>query len=271
MELLQGVAATLRFPGPEDDPVAFGAPPTVSVTRDSTGASVLTDVEAEEHEDDDTYYTVELSGSDLAEVDLLSSVWSDGDSSYTTHAEVVGGFATSLKAIKAKYDEPIDDDQVSAAREAATCAIEGACGVAFRSRYGRELLDGSGSSELFLSAPQLQRILSASVAGEELDLEQLTIDPVGAIVSTSTWQSDRLNVRVAYVHGYTNFSPVELPVRDLAAYLLTKAPTDWNARATSYATDQGTYSLVTPGVRGASFPLPSVNAFVEANRYVSVG
>jgi len=274
MELLRAVAAELRFPGPDEDPVTFAETPTVTVTRDSTGATVF-EGPAEEHageDDDPTYYTVELSGSDLSEVDLLSAVWSDGNSSYTTYAEVVGGFACSLKAIEAKYGE--DDkstEEIAAMRMAATRAIEGACGVAFRPRYGREVRDGSGTTELFLAAPQLQRVLSASVAGEDLALDDLTADPVGAIVSASSWPTGRLNVRVTYVHGYTDFSPAALPVRDLAAYLLTESPTDWNERATAVSNEFGNYTLVVPGMRGASFPLPAVNAFVEDNHFVSVG
>jgi hypothetical protein len=274
MEILAGAAATLRFPEADGDPVSFSEDPVVTVTRHSDGSVIATGAETTkvEEEGEDVFYTFDLAGTDLSEVDLLVAVWSDGDSAYTTYAEVVGGFATSLKAIERKYDE--DDRtgaEIAAAREAATTQIEGACAVAFRPRYGRDVLDGSGSRSLLLRQPQLLRVLSVTVDGEAIDVEHLTLDPAGVLLSSATWTEGRANVEVAYVHGYTNFPPAALPVRDLAAYLLTAAPTDWNARATAISNKMGTYSLVTPGVRGASFPLPNVNAFVEDNRYRSVG
>ena len=274
MEILQGAAATLRFPEVDGDPVSFSEDPVVTVTRHTDGSAIADPAETTkvEEEGEDVFYTFGLSGSDLSEVDALVAVWSDGDSSYTTYAEVVGGFVVSLKAIERKYDENDRTDvEIAAAREAATSQIEGACGVAFRPRYGKDVLDGSGSRGLLLRQPQVLRALSVSVDGEPLDIDDLTLDPAGVLFSSSPWTEGTANVTVAYVHGYTNFPPAALPVRDLAAYLLIAAPTDWDARATAISNDMGTYSLVTPGVRGASFPLPSVNAFVEDNRYVSVG
>jgi hypothetical protein len=274
MELLQNVVGTMRFPGPDDDPVTFAADPTVTVTRHSDGSAIVTDKATTkvEEEGEDTFYTVELSGEDLSEVNLLVAVWTDGVSSYTTTAEVVGGFVTSLKAIKEKYNNDPERTaaQIAAAREAATTQIEGACSVAFRPRYGKEVLDGSGSRNLLLRQPQLLRVLSVSVDGEPIDVDDLALDSAGVLLSPSRWTEGRANVEVAYVHGYTRFPAADLPVRDLAAFLLTKHPNDWHERATSYSTDSGSYTLVTPGVRGASFPIPSVNAFVEANQFPSV-
>jgi len=273
MEFLQNVAGTLRFPGPGDDPVAFEANPTITVTRHSDGSAIATAAATSKVEEgDDVYFTFDLTGADLPEVDLLIAVWTADGSSYTTYTEVVGGFACSLKAIAKKYDEggPSNDD-FAAAREAATTQIEGACGVAFRPRYGKEVLDGSGSRELLLRQPKLLRVLSVSVAGETVDPDGLTVDPLGVVLSPFRWAEGRSNVEIAYVHGYESYGPAGLPVCDLAAYLLTTSPTDWNQRATSVSTEKGSYSLVTPGVRGASFPLPVVNAFVEDNFWPSVG
>jgi hypothetical protein len=274
LEFLQGVAATLRLPGPTDDPVTFAKAPKVTVTRDSDGSAIATDgATKEEGEGEDTYYTFDLSGEDLSEVDLLTAVWSDGDSSYTTYAEVVGSFVTSLKAIKKKFGQAADDDDVNEKREIATRNIESACGVAYRARYGKATLEGTGTHELLLSSPQLLRVLNLSVDGEALsddELDALTVHRVGAIVRDARWP-EGASIEVAYVHGYESFPPAALPVRDLAAYLLTPSPTDWDERATAVSTDQGSYSIVVPGVRGAVFPLPNVNAFVEANEFPSVG
>lgn len=274
MEILQGAEATLRFPEADGDPVSFSEDPVVTISRHSDG-SVIAEKEATtkvEEEGEDAFFTFDMAGSDLSEVDLLVAAWSDGDSSYTTTTEVVGGFVTSLKAIEEKYNNEPERTaaQIAAAREAATTQIEGACSVAFRPRYGKDVLDGSGSRNLLLRHPQLLRVLSVSVDGEPIDADNLALDSAGVLHSPSGWTEGRANVEVAYVHGYTHFPAADLPVRDLAALLLTKHPNDWHERATSYSTDSGSYTLVTPGVRGASFPIPSVNAFVEANQFPSV-
>lgn len=277
MEILEKAAATLRFPEADGDPVSFSEDPVVTVIRHSGGSTIAAAAETTkvEEEGEDVYYTVDVAGEDLTEVDLLVAVWSDGDSSYTTYTEVVGGFTVSLKAIQAKYEEEDrTDDQIAAAREAATTQLEAACGVAFRPRYGKAVLDGPGSDTLMLPDPQLRRVLAVDIDGQALDaeeLEALTLDPSGFLVRPARWPEGRANVEVAYVHGHEHFPAAGLPVTNLAAYLLTKTPTDWNARATSYSTGEVTYSLVTAGMRGMTFPLPEVNAFVQQHEYISVG
>ncbi len=274
---LQKVAATLRFPGRGDDAVSFAKDPTVTITRDSTGAAVVTaaaTTKVDAGEGDIEHYTVDLTGAQVSEIDLLTATWTDGNSSYTTHHEVVGGFLCSLTAIKEKMGVSGDDEEISTMRALVSRSIESACGVAFRPRYAKDVLNGSGTKQLMLRHPRLLRVLAASVDGEALDgeaLEALTLDPAGFLISETCWPEGQANVEVSYAHGYESFGPAALPVRDLAAYWLTGDPTDWNERATSHTTDLGTYSLVVPGMRGASFPLPAVNAFVDDHRYVSVG
>jgi hypothetical protein len=278
MELLKGAAGTLRFPDHDGDPVAFDAPPAVTVVRHSDGATVDVAAVSSEGEGTDAFYAAPVTSTAIAEVDLLIATWEGAvggePSSYTTYAEVVGGFACSLKSIEKKYDEgQVADEDLAAAREAATTQIESACGIAFRPRYGKTVVDGTGSSVLMLP-PRLLRVLSVAVAGEQLSpeaLAALTIDPDGFLIIDGRWPDGRSNIEIAFVHGYENFPPAALPVRDLAAYLLAKSPTDFNQRATSYTSGDVTYSLVTPGMRGANFPLPEVNAFVENHGFVSVG
>jgi hypothetical protein len=268
MELLRAVAAKLRLPAPGGDPVAFTEAPQVTITRDSDGTAILADIAATKVEEEgaDVYFTVDLSGNDIAQVDQLTAVWTDGSSTYTTYAEVVGGFLTSIAAIRRKLDEkwPSDDD-LSAAREMASRSIEDACNVAFRSRYASATVAGTGSTRLLLPRPQLQEVLGITVDGQALDVSAIAVDPVGYLVGATPWTQAELGVK--YVHGYRGSEAAHLPVRDLAAHLLAKSPTDWNERATAVSNELGSYSLVTPGVRGAMFPLPSVNAFVEENRY----
>lgn len=271
MELLQNTAATLRFPEAGADAVTFEAAPTVTVTRDSDGEEVLEAVEATEAKEGETvYWTVELTAAQTAEVDLLTAEWTGevGESSntYTTYAQIVGGFVVSLGAVEEELGEEATTAKLTEAREIALHRIESACGVAFRRRYASELLDGNGRRELFLDYRRPLKVLKAEigeVALSEAAIADLTLKALGAVDREAGWTPGVNNIVIAYAHGHTTYPAAIEPVRDLAAYYLTKSPTDWNQRATSVSTESGTYSLVTPGVRGATFPVPSVNAFVQ--------
>ncbi len=272
MELLKGVAAQLRLPGADEDPVAFSGPPTVTVIRDSDGAVVVDqETSTEGGSGEDVYFTVDIPGDQLTEPDLLIAEWTDGSSTYTTRAEVVGAFLASLKEIKEKLgEEGPSDERCASMREIASRSIEDACGVAFRPRYERIALSGTGDFALILPRPRVISLVSLAVDGEALSLEEVAVSPAGILEGPQPWRAGAA-IEVAYVHGHETFPAAALPVRDLAAYLLTPAPTDWDQRATSVSSEIGTYSLVTPGLRGAVFPLPAVNAFVEEHRYPVIG
>jgi hypothetical protein len=267
VEVLRGVAATLRFPDVGGDPAAFTSAVTLTIVRDSDGSTVVSEGSATKVEGDPDYWTYTLAAQD--EVDLLNVTWSDGASTYTMQVEVVGGFVSPLSDIEAKLGEETDapEYELRAKREVALQEIENACGVAFRPRYAKETISGSGTNRLVLPHRQLLRVIAVEAGGVALsgaEVEALVIDPIGVVVRDSGgWPAGRSNITVTYVHGYLSYVPAQLPVRDLAAYLLTTHPTDWNERATGFSGEMGSYSLVTPGVRGARFPLPSVNAFVE--------
>jgi hypothetical protein len=73
-------------------------------------------------------------------------------------------------------------------------------------------------------------------------------------------------VIVGYEHGF-DFPPARI---SRAAILLAKrwlveGPID--DRATSLITEDGTFALTTPGLRGALFDLPEVNAAIEEYNY----
>lgn len=270
MEILQGVSATIRFPAAGDDAASFTSTPTVTITRDSDGSTVVSGAETTKVEDEkaqpSVYYTYSLAAAKLEEVDRLKAVWSDGTNSYTTEIEVVGGFIVSLNSIEEKLGEEAAAWKIEAKREIASREIESACGVAFRPRYAKEVMNGSGSSRLLLPSRDLLRVISAEVddqALSEAELADLGIDPLGIVTREGVWPAGRGNVVISYAYGHQQFAPAQEPVRDYAAYLLAERPMDWNERATGITTEMGSYALVTPGVRGARFPLPAVNAFVD--------
>lgn len=278
MELLANVGATIRYPEPGGDPVAFDDPPKVTIIRDSTGTDVLTDVVATEviegeGEEAEEYWTVKIPAADLAELDLLTAQWVgeiDGDAAtFETEYEVVGGFVISLAEIRRNLNKEIaakiTDADIAAKRERAVREIEQECGTSFRLRYSRERLDGRGYRRLILGCRGLKRIISVEVEGRiwsPTEVEALSLDPSGVIEASSPWPRGIGNVVVTYVAGLTSYPSALEPICAYALYLLTPTPTDVNQRATSMTVDDATYRMVTPGERGARFPLPSVNAFV---------
>lgn len=76
---------------------------------------------------------------------------------------------------------------------------------------------------------------------------------------------------VTYTHGYeTSPLTIKRAVCLLTRHYLIEDPTDIDFRATSKTTELAAWSLVTPGMRGAIFPVPEVNEIVAAYRYVSL-
>ena len=275
MELLQGITATLRFPPADTDPVAFDAAPKVTVT-DAGGAVLLN---GETAAADGAFWEVKLAGSKILAPTLLSIVWAGKVASEetlaTVSAEVVGGFVCSLASIENKLSEAREATELANAREAASQEVEELCGLGFRPRYVRELRGSRGSQRLSLPRRGVQHIVSIALEGDaltEAELDDLVLDPVGIITRAERggWPEGHNNIDVAYIYGEPLAAAVA-PVRDYAAWLLTEAPADWQGRATSFTNEFGvTYAVVTPGVRGAQTPIPSVNAFIERYKQVLV-
>lgn len=279
MEVQRGIAAALRFPEADGDPVSLSAP-TVTVVRDSDGTTVVDKGATEGHETG-AYFTHDLKGTDIPEVDLLKVTWADANSSIEQLVEVVGGFACSIKLIKKKLDEDEEtltkeypDDEIVLQRERATRDIEAACWDGFRHRYAKETLSGDNSGVLVLSKRRIVKILSIEVNDQlltESEIGELSITGIGVQRNLPQWvpgwpDGTNNNVVIAYVYGHDNYPSATNPVRDLTADYLVKFPTNWEERATSYTdTDGNNYRMVTAGEKGKRFSVPSVNAFVNAN------
>jgi hypothetical protein len=271
VEILRGIATTVRFPLPGADPISFEEkPPTVTATRDSTGAAVELPAPTEKSEGGETFWELTFSPTVTMQVDILHLTWTDkkaGGNVYRQDVEIVGGFIVGVQEIKAKVGGNPTTHKVEIARAMASQDIEAACGMAFRPRYRKDQLSGKGRSRLRVNRRELLEVLRVSVEGVDLttgEIEALRLDSNGVLEITGSWPKGRSNVEVAYIYGYSALLSARQPVKDYAAYLLTENPSDWQGRATSFTNEFGsTYQLVTPGVRGARFPIPSVNAFVE--------
>lgn len=152
----------------------------------------------------------------------------------------------------------IDEDIIEETREVALARLEDACGVAFVPQTKTEQVTGSNGFGL-LDMPRV--------------IEVVTID--GTADGSGPYPEGRIPLddgvhTVVYEHGWqTPPLPIKRAVLLLIRHYLTTDPTDFDERATSKATEMASWSLVTPGVRGAIFPIPEVNQIVHDYTYVT--
>lgn len=150
----------------------------------------------------------------------------------------------------------LDADKIEDTRDMATARIEDACGVAFVEREAVEIATGRDGFAL-LSRPRV--------------IEVLKIDNVSAV--SGPYPEGRIPLEdgdhsVLYRHGHeTTPLPIKRAVLLLTRHYLTTDPTDFDERATSKTTEMASWSLVTPGVRGAIFPIPELNQIVSDYSY----
>ena len=152
----------------------------------------------------------------------------------------------------------LDEARIVADRDVATARLEDACGVAFTEREAVEIATGEDGFAL-LSRPRVIEILKvdnvAAVSGPYLD---------GRIPLEDGEHS------VLYRHGWEDTPlPIKRAVLLLTRHYLTIDPTDFDERATSKANEVASWTLVTPGVRGAIFPIPEVNQIVSDYAYAT--
>jgi hypothetical protein len=269
----RGVSATLTLAVQVNEVGTDPSPDqaTVTITR-ADGTALVTDSLTVNGDSGGFQYV--LTPAQTALLDLLTIDWTftlgDQAQTLTTYAEIVGGFHFNLAEIR--QSDPIDSqlqystDRLRRARTLAETAIEDACGVAFVPRYTYRSVNAYGGSLIDL-APQVTRVRSASYNGTALtDTELANLTYAGA-VDGGSWT--RGVWTVGYEHGYRTCPPwVSRATMLLAKHFLVDSPVD--DRFTSVSTADGTFTMVTPGVRGAMFSIPEVNAVVEQYRLVSV-
>ena len=152
----------------------------------------------------------------------------------------------------------LDADRIKDFRDVAEVRIEDACGVAFTEREAVENATGVDGFAL-LSRPRV--------------IEVDKVDNVA--VGTGPYPDGRIPLEVGehsvlYHHGWEETPlPIKRAVLLLTRHYLTIDPTDFDERATSKANEVASWSLVTPGVRGAIFPIPEVNQIVSDYSYVT--
>lgn len=238
---------------------------TVTVTSDS-GTVLYTDVATGGSGAAARTYVLETT--DTADLDILTLVWTSptyGD--LTTYVEIVGGYyftiaeARALKALEDAAKYPVA--AIVAMRALVEEALEDACGVAFVPRYCRELLSGNGMSTVLLRNPRVTRILDVTLDGDDVSAVSAVLAPTGQVYLSAGWTSGFNNYSVRYEHGHP-YPPAEArqAALVLAKNWLVNGPID--DRTMAFSTEDGTFSLSTPGVRGARFGIPVVDSFVQA-------
>lgn len=217
--------------------------------------------------------TFNLSPTDSAALDVLRLDWvSLTKGTLTTRVEIVGGFLTTLSALR---DTPPLNNAVTygtadliAGRTLAETALEDAAGVAFVPRYFRMKVDGTGTCDILLP-PRPLTITSVVVgASSQSTGTTLTADQVsdlecyddGRVYNPRGWAEGRRNVHVKGTHGYSSPPPrVGLAVCKLAKRFLVDGVV--NDRATSMTNEHGGFTyLLTAGVKDQVFDTPEALA-----------
>lgn len=258
------IAATFYVDGTGTNPTPDAA--TIRITRaDGTdlvpaGTAATDDVAGR--------FTYQLAPSQTATLDTLTVEWATTNlGTITTIVEIAGGFLFSIADARAL--KPLDNTvtyttaTIQAMRTLVEQAIEDACGVAFVPRHARETLNGTGGRHVMLSHPLVQRVRTATNGTTTMAASDLAARPSGLMYSlTGSFGYGYGNVAVEYEHGY-QYAPerVKRAAIRLARRWLVEGPVD--DRATSMSTDDGTFALMTPGMRGMLFDLPEVQAVVD--------
>jgi hypothetical protein len=265
------ISATFTQDGVPDDPTPDSA--SVTLTRASTGAE-LGPYDAYDGGEGVFQHTLTPTEASLLETFTASWTVTFGDYEQTlkTTVEVVGGFLFSLQDLRAMKLGGASDTvgsrfataQMTAMRTLVEQSLEDVCGVAFVPRFSQETLSGSGCATVMLKRPMVSAIRAASLGGTTLTPSANTVSPSGILYNGGrSWSAGFENVVVGYEHGHGQTpARVSHAALLLAKRWLVEGPAD--DRATSITVEgTGTFAMVTPGMRGAMFDLPEVNAVVQ--------
>jgi hypothetical protein len=256
MRVLRASAHTITSPtfvgADEESPADCASTPVCAVAReDGTSLTAATVTHS-----DVGVYTAALTTTHTASLDRLKLTWTGTAGSqvqvYVQEVEVVGAHYAGIPEIRGRRD--LDNtvrfplEEIRRVRDAWADRIEEAMRVAFVPRYARDVLDGDGTNRLALNHVLPHTLVSVTINGTAQSLTGYTLDPSGAIRSTSTFPcGDPANIEVVYEHGYLACPPdVRLEyVKAVRAELLrdkTSLPSD----AISTTVDGVTVRLGTP-------------------------
>lgn len=271
--IARGHSATLTHTFYVDGVATDPAPDSATVTITADDGTVLVAAQVATNTGTGTVsYT--LTPTHTALLDVLTVQWTAtfGTQSqvFTDYVEIVGGFlfsiaeARALAPLNSTTSYPVA--RIIDVRTVAEQAIEDACGVAFVPRFARELLSGTQTRKLIVTQPRvrvLRFVRRDGVAFAVGELATVRADDAGILDHPGGWIWGAENYEVAYEHGYT-YPPgrIKQAALTLARSWLVDGPMD--ERTTAFTTPDGTFTLSTPGLRGAVFGIPEVDAAINA-------
>jgi len=132
--------------------------------------------------------------------------------------------------------------------EAAEAAVRSYCGWHIAPAITEDMvLDGSGTSTLFLKTLRLKDVTAAEVSGTVIDVTELEWSAAGYLRTSGTWPDRLRSVKVTAEHGFDAAPDVAAIVRAIAARA-SASPTGV-VREQAGAVSIG-FSLTAPGVSG---------------------
>ncbi len=159
-------------------------------------------------------------------------------------------------------------------------AFERILGWSMGTRYEREVVDGPGTSELWMDRRELTAVRSVKertrgtstwTAYSAADLADILVYRDGRLLreTLGSFAYGKRNVAIEYEHGRR---PIPLDLRRAALRLLRHqlVKSNLDDRALSQSGEFGTFSLATPGMRGAWFGIPQVDSVLDQLKAVVV-
>lgn len=258
--VLRNTAATLRVSWFESE--APASPTSVTVTVRRENGTVL-----------DTESVAVIAGvctyglAPQSDLDIITLEWTGtlGGTiqTLTTEVEIVGGFICELADLRA-LDTISNATKYPAAKLAETRAFcedkfERATRRTFVPRYARAVLDGNGSSTLWLRHGEARRIIGATVDGTAVVTTAWKLSPAGRVRAPSSFPTGS-EVEIRYEHG-ARFVRGDIKAAALTyiRYLLVTGTDKINDRTLSMSADGMVSTMATAGPNRPT-GLPSVDS-----------
>jgi hypothetical protein len=242
------------------------ATPTVTITRDdgtavTTGAVSINGAVA----------SVTVPASQNTLLDTLTVDWSavvGGEAQeYLDTVEVAGGVLFTIAEAQARSGLASKTAaEITEKRTLVESLLEQACAVAFVPRYGTTTINGTGGSTILLPArtTAIRAVTVDGVAVAQSYVDTMRLLGTGELYYPSYFTRGYSNYVIAYEHGYSDGA--ERLAASEAALTWTKAllvNSPMDDRALTYSTDDASYTMAVPGMRGSVSGVPAVDAFIQ--------
>ena len=198
---------------------------------------------------------------------------------FTTQHEIVGGFYASPSEIRAMDSISGETttfplaDLVKAITWSSE-VIDNYVGASFVYRFHRDVLDGNNQSDIKLTHPFPQVIISGSIGGTALTATQISdlnkYDSGVIRLKDDVWEFNNPGggIKINYEAGISKTPPADIAwaARTLARYHLIEQVSRIPDRAISVQSEFGNIQLAQPGMNKPT-PIPDVNVILNRHRH----